>query len=513
MRSCRCGCCLALCVALWSPAALAAGPLGPNGSRIQTSRYAVDLSHGLVLDGSRPTGLGGAYVAIADGTDGMQQNPAAPALRLPYSFSDFDYDLSAGLTLPTAVASADYFNTGAQTTDVGVTSKRLDFVFVDAAALLQWGPWGFGVAFDVQNYGLQEAPDAVSGAARDELHALFVTGHVQLARTVGDVVIGGGLRLTGLSVMRTQLLSATETELFNTFGTALEAGGVWRPVGLPFRIGVAAHSAVNTDAAVVTPAVVFDAGDRILPGDPGNPTDFTTPGTLYLPNQVSLPWDVNVGIALQLGPRPMNPRWVNPAQVLARLTRYLEWRRRERQRRAAAEVRLVARTGGDVAAAKAARDAREATEAALDASLLERERQRVDRELRRRYAELARFYVLASASLVIVGPVDSGVGVESFLQRRVNRSGAHGSLSPRFGLESEVVPHYLKVRGGTYLEPTRFSTPEAAPRLHGTFGLDARLFPWSVFGLVSAGTCWRAGAVIDAAPRYLGWGVSLGVWH
>jgi hypothetical protein len=513
MRTVLCGSAVALCVLGFEHAALAAGPLGPNGSTIATSAYGVDLSHGLVLDGSRPTGLGGAYVAIGDGTDGMHQNPAAPALRTPYSFDDFDYDLGVGVTLPTTVASADYFNTGARTTNVGVSSQRLDFLFWSVAGLLQWGPWGVGAALDVQNYGLQAAADATTVGHRDELRASFLTGHVQLARAVGDVVVGGGFRLTGLSIVRTQGRNGVQSDLFDSSGSAVEAGAVWRPAELPFRIGASVHSSVNTDAVVVTDAVVFDATDRIIPGDPNQPGDFSVPGTLYLPDQVTLPWDVDVGVALQLGPRPMNPRWVNPRRVLLRLTRYLEWRRRERRRRAEAEIRRVERGGGDVAAARAALDAEEATASALDEARLARERDRVDRELRHRYADLARFYVLISASLVVVGPVSRGVGVESFLQRRVNRSGEHGSLSPRLGMESEIVPHYLEVRAGTYLEPTRFSTPNAAARLHATFGFDARLVPWSVFGLLPKDTCWRAGAVIDAAPRYLGWGASLGVWH
>jgi hypothetical protein len=126
---------------------------------------------------------------------------------------------------------------------------------------------------------------------------------------------------------------------------------------------------------------------------------------------------------------------------------------------------------------------------------------------------MARFYVLVSMSLLVTGPVSNAVGVESFLQRRVNRSGESVSLSPRLGVESEVIPHILRLRGGTYLEPTRFSDPRASQRVHGTFGLDVRLFPWSVFGLAEDGTTWRAAGVIDWSERYLGWGASVGIWH
>ena len=103
------------------------------------------------------------------------------------------------------------------------------------------------------------------------------------------------------------------------------------------------------------------------------------------------------------------------------------------------------------------------------------------------------------------------VGIESFLQRVVARSGERVSLSPRLGIETEFVPNWVRVRMGTYGEPTRFVT--SSNRLHGTFGFDVKLFPWSVFGLFEDGTEWRLSAAVDAAPRYLGWGAGIGVWH
>jgi hypothetical protein len=84
-------------------------------------------------------------------------------------------------------------------------------------------------------------------------------------------------------------------------------------------------------------------------------------------------------------------------------------------------------------------------------------------------------------------------------------------------VESEIIPHWVKLRAGSYYEPTRFRTSPSGEkltgRLHGTFGLDAKLFPWSVFGLFDEGTEWRAGGAIDQADGYFGWSVSIGVWH
>jgi hypothetical protein len=491
--------------------ARAAGPLPDDGERIQTSQYAVDLSHGLVLGGSRPTGLAGAYVAIGEGVDGMLYNPAAPGVRMPYSFDDCDYDLGVGITFPALVKSADFFNSGRRTTDVGVHSQGSEFLFLNVAGLLQWSAWGLGASFDLHNYGLIRSRDPVTGAARDELYARFLTGHLQLARAITDLVVGGGLRVTALSIVRRDTETGVETQLFDTPGTALEAGILWRPVGLPLRLGASAHSAVAADAAVMTGEVVQDAGDRVVP-DPDDPTNFDAPNTIYLPDRVTLPWAVSVGAAVQLGARPFNPRWINPTAVLANIRRHLRWRQHERRRRRDAQLRQVRGQGGDVRAARLALDAELETEAALDAEHWQRQKEQLDHDLRRRYDQLARFYVLLSAALLVTGPVDQGVGVESFLQQRVNRSGEQVSLSPRLGVESEAVPHWLRLRTGVYSEPTRFSIATSARRLHATFGADVRLFPWSVFGLFRQGTSWRLSGVIDAAPRYLGWGASVGIW-
>ena len=56
---------LALAVLFASRHAHAGGPIGGNGQPITTSEYSLDLYQGPLFAGSRVTGLGGAYVAIA----------------------------------------------------------------------------------------------------------------------------------------------------------------------------------------------------------------------------------------------------------------------------------------------------------------------------------------------------------------------------------------------------------------------------------------------------------------
>lgn len=492
--------------AVWS-APLYAQSLGPNGSRIRTSNYKVDLTEGPVLASTRVIGLGGAYTALADGTEGNTENPVAPAVRNRYSIDHFDYDIGFGLTFPESIANNDFFNTGDAHTDVGKASTS-GFVFLDLAGNLQLGSWGLGLTLDAQRYGLQLHGAQTASLGPGELDAEFLTGHLLLAKSfaTGQLLLGAGLRFTGMNLIAGNAPAIdTSSPLFSTTGTALEAGALWRPNGTRFRVGAALRSAVNSTAAGNSSVPVTN-GNHVI-GDP------TSSNAFFLPNDVALPWDASFGVAVQLGPRPFNPRWWDPSDLLRRLRRSVAVRERAREARRDRLVRAAKRRGGDVDAATRAIDAKLATEAALDDLDLDRAEKHVRDELKERYRSMSRFYFLITASLDVIGPVDNAVGIQSFLEQTVNRSGEHVDYSPRLGVETEVVPHWVKLRAGSYLEPSRFNTAIARSRIHGTGGFDVKLFPWTVFGLFDDGTEWRASGAIDLAARYFGWSAAIGVWH
>jgi hypothetical protein len=475
-----------------TPPALA---LPANGEPINTNDYSIDLYQGAVLAGTRVTGLAGSFVAIAETDAGNPINPASPGVRTPWSLGHFDYDWSLTATFPSSLRNSDYFNSGritqlptSQPSDFG------DFVFLNFSVNLQFGPWGFGLSSDLQRYALIRDQDPSLGIQRDRLQAQILVTRLQTAYGFdkGQFVVGVGARTPALSVIN----EADDRELFSTVGTGAELGFLWRPNNEHFRVGAALHSSVQTVAS----------GDRILyEADPLN--------QLYLPESLWLPWDVNFGLAVQLGPRPFNPPFVDPSAQIERVRRFVAWRERERQRRRVRELGAARRKGVDMGAAARAIDADLATEAALDQLHLETARRRVDRELARRYEELERLHVLLSASILVTGPVENAVGIESFLERTVQRSGETIVFSPRLALETEPIPRWLKLRAGTYVEPTRFADNDKGARVHGTIGLDQKLFHWEVFDLYPDGTHWRASASLDAARSYFGWSVAIGVWH
>lgn len=483
-----------MCMLPLTLAAPARAQLGPDGSRITTNDYAIDLFQGPVLASTRVMGLGGAYVAVGDFIEGNTQNPASPAVRTAHALDHDDWDLGFGITFPSSLSGSDFFNTGKGRTTIPTTAEQ-SFVALELAGNLQFGPWGIGAAVNTQQYALTRAE-----ASDDRLQSQIVNLNVQLARSFldGQLFVGVGLRTLGLSVLNTNAETQAERTLFESFGGNLELGTLLRPNGASYRIGAAFRAPVESqvDRQTTTARVLF----------PG------TPEELFLPNSVRLPWQVSLGFAYQFG-RLFNPRWYDPHTLIERTERYVRWRQSDRERRRQRLYDLAERAGGDVPAAKAAIDAHLDLEQAIDERSLQ-EAANVTRErLRERYRDLGRFYVLVSTALQIDGPVEDAVGVESFLERTVNRSGERTTLSPRLGVESEVIPHWVVLRGGTYIEPTRFASNPAGARVHGTGGADLKLGQWDVFGVWPDQYTWRLRGAVDAARDYFGWGVALGGWY
>jgi hypothetical protein len=471
----------------------ATGPLGPNGSPIRTSDYAIDLAAGPILAGPRALGLGGAYVAIAEGVDGNLQNPASPAVRAAWSRSHVDYDLAFGLVFPGSLSKTDYFNTGRGRTDLR-RSNQGEFALLAPIGNLQVGPWGVGLGLEVQRYGLQRRPDPTLGGNDEVVRGQISVIRTYLARAVddGQLVGGLGLNVTALDVTTANEIFTRNGNVFTTRGLSFEGGLLWRPSELPFRVGVALRAPVLTEVDARGNAV---AGDIVL----GEGAD-----AIWMPRRVKRPWSSDIGFALSLGPRPLNPEWLDPVVVLRRIDRYLERRDAARERR----VERAALRGPDELARVEQEAEREAEE---DDEYRDQQADRLYRLLGRRYKTLSRRYFLISTSLHADGDVAHAVGIESFLQGRTDRSGESVSLSPRFGVETEPIANWLQVRAGTYLEPSRFRG--TAPRKHATFGSTVRLFDWSLFGLLDDDSSLAASGAVDFGREYFGWAVSLGIWH
>ncbi len=472
------------CIVLLAPASASAQTtrLWPT---IGSNAYNIELFQGPVLAPLRVTGLGGAYGPYAEGTEGIPANAAAPAVRTPYSVKHFDWDLAFSVSFPGAFANTDFDNDGR----VGFSYS--DHTFYTLGGLIQAGRLGIGVLGDFQRYNL--TPNASPDAARSTLTIGRIHVQAGWAFFNNQLVVGAGIRGVWLSIDTSQ--PGHSQTLLRMAGASPEVGLLVRPDFQPWRIGATFRAPVRSIADL--PGVVEDsAGVRRAAG-------------LAVPNEVYLPWELQAGFAIQVGPRPINPKWLDP--YLQEEQARAELRETRRARRSAVEAELSSLS--DPARRERRKLEIEADETylrAIEDAKLDKLHDQMLSERRARYSNWPRQYVLVVVDALVTGPSPQAIGLESFLSQEVRRSGESINVTPRLGLEGEPVINAIKTRIGSYVEPARYA--ESNTRQHFTFGFDVRIYDYPGWGIL-APTSLRISAMADLAPRYQNLGVSIGAWH
>ncbi|HYP75913.1 MAG TPA: hypothetical protein VER12_08165 [Polyangiaceae bacterium] len=380
----------------------------------------IDTVRGTIRGSTRFIGLAGAFVAIADDTDGVAINPASAAVRLPYSWSAFNFSFGIDIGIATWLPKNDIYNAPQSSSPNSGGS-----LFGSFAILANYRHAGLGLAAEAeQNAATSKAQQGLS----TKLTANFGLMHPALAYGYfdGQLQLGAGLRILGFSF-------GGQRGVPLTAGIGYTAGLIVKPKAEQFRVGAAIEQPINAEVTATDGAA---------------------------PTLVHVPWTASFGFAYQFGRRPLNPRFVTA---------------RERAR---------ARAGG-----------REPTK---------EEEEQATQELFEEYQQRQTWYLLLSTELALIeGSGNVALGGSSALNRTL--------VSPRLGLETEVVPRYLRLRAGSYLElPT---TNEGHSRVHGTGGVDIKLFEWSVFGLVKPFDYWQLSLAADGARSYLNTSFSIGFWH
>jgi hypothetical protein len=278
-------------------------------------------------------------------------------------------------------------------------------------------------------------------------------------------------------------------------GIAPEVGVIVKPNNLPYRLGATLRAPVS-GKSFGRGAIQEDASgvDRA--------------GPFIIPSRVVLPWEFEGGVAFQLGPRPLNPPWVNPHDVERPLTDHVAAARAMRAHENALELEKLQEPDRSKRRAEILRE--EESLRAIEDAHMDEESTRLREVRRARYENWPRERLLILASVLVAGASDSAVALEGFLEQRLDYVGRSVTVTPRFGFESEPIVNFLRARVGTYIEPSRFEDGHA--RQHFTFGADFRLFPFSPFGIFGD-QVWRAGFASDLAPRYANWGFGIGAWH
>ena len=446
--------------ALALPLLLHALPLAaqdaPPTSGFRSNDFAIDLFTGPVLGSARMVGMAGAYGAIATGIDGSMINPAGYAERAEEEIDSWEWELTGGIWLGGLFSRNDFDNNGKR------AQEAKNAFQLSLGGRIQVSSSGFGVTLSSQTYELDQ------GAGHYELDFVTYRFGTAYAFMRGSLVLG--LAGRGISFAISDASGDETSELVSFDGLGAELGVLIRPAYERYRVGAVLRSPVSSK--VDSEDAVEDVnGVRMVRG-------------FVLPQEVRVPWEVQLGFAYQFGERRSNVPWRNPNQI-----------KREVRAQLADGTYVPPPQNGGPPYPELPSDSKGALSAAM-----EHEREAARRYLRHQ----PRRYVLLSSDLLFYGRTANGQSVQAFVAQKPEASGRKVSIGVRVGAESEVVENRLKLRCGSYLEPSRFQRANYRP--HGTFGSDVRLFDlwnWSI----------RASATLDLAPRYFDWGLSVGFWH
>jgi hypothetical protein len=114
---------------------------------------------------------------------------------------------------------------------------------------------------------------------------------------------------------------------------------------------------------------------------------------------------------------------------------------------------------------------------------------------------------LVAGDLVFFESSDNAVGVESVLAQKQQPIGEENAASVRIGTELETMPGRLRLRLGSYYEPSFYEG--VASRTHLTGGFEVRMFHSSIWGEYD----WGLTLAADSARDYLNIVAALGFWY
>lgn len=291
-----------------------------------------------------------------------------------------------------------------------------------------------------------------------------------------QICVGAGVRMAYMGISEE---SGQSGNVISMFGVAPQLGLIVKPEDKQFRVGVTGRMPVSATSN-------FTVESLIRQQQPDGSTIQRVGATSFItPSRVVQPWEIELGVAYQLGPRPLNPRWIEPRDHELELEREVSRARAlrlENQRAVIAALpsstpfeRLErARRLGIMAREEAA--AREIEDAELKDAKKTLEAQRDAR-----YHNWPRERVLLLASLLMTGPSEDAVALEGFIDQRRELVGQRVTIMPRAAVESEAIPQPPEDPRGLYLQPSRFA--DGSSREHLTVGFDVRVFRFDVWGL------------------------------
>jgi hypothetical protein len=409
----------------------------------------------------------------------------------------YDYWLALGVTYP--FNSGDFYNSGRVVGDTRNLGEDTFFFLIPGVYFQMWN-LGIGLTIESQFIKLQGVPNPVT-MEQETLRLRFTTFHIQAGYGFldGQLIIGGGLRILRQRTFLSDR-AISDGDAYQALGLGAEVGVMFRPHHKRWSLGGSLFPKASTGIRSRVNATPTPDGDIIV-------------GDYYLPRATTIPTTGSVGFSYQFGPRPTNPPWISAEKLAVDELERLKRRKKAAEKAEEEEIAAAkARGGPDVELCVQAVKQKYARKyAKIKQSRKEMKKLAWDM-LRKRYRQgWPRRYYLLAADLWFNGRLTNGVGVESFIFQTVQRSGETVTISPRLGFETEAWPKRMKLRAGTYLEPTRFA--ESTPRVHGTFGFDVNVVKWSVFGIWPEDYRWQIQVALDLARSYGSFSFGIGGWY
>lgn len=464
---------------------------------ITDSKYTLEYFQGPVTSSSRVMGLAGAFAALAEGCEGEYSNAASPAVRPWYSLSKLDYDICLGFTAPGAFGGTDFENAGR-----GADANRFkNSATLNVGLQLVYGLFGATVLLDTFSLALTTDASATTTIAVNRVTSSIATSFLD-----GHLLVGIGFRSLVFQGGQRAGFARDDASLFNASGTGLQVGAVFMPTRLPLRLGATFRDRIHIDGIQGNPAESMFGGNQVAAG-------------LILPERVIIPAEIEVGAAIEFGRRVFNPDWVDPTTHEDLIRARYERKALERE---GAYAKILDETR------EADRNRKRAELERRDLEMQDREKEEMNKEiqeverLRRERTKLYSrktailhldlLYTAPVGSTLIGGTLATATSITGFAEQKKFAYGdaTVGFFSPRVALETEVIPMWLILRGGTYMEPSLYD--QGHPRAHLTGGFDFRLIrfnPWGLFGE----SPWRFRFAFDGAPRYTNFGFSIGKYH
>jgi hypothetical protein len=236
--------------------------------------YGLDLYQGTAIGSSRVVAMGGATVAIGEGSAGMIYNPAAAAVRPATDNDRWSWDAHVDWLVP--APGTDHDNNGEAHTEID------DTLVLTAGILGQFKEWALGVGFVFEQHKVEIGPD-------EKADPTLMVLHLVLARSFWDeqLTLGLGLRAGQFSIGRIVGEDPSQV-LFSISGTGLEVGAVWRPPDRSLRAGVTAALPVSGKQVSTDECDPMDCNGYILP------------------ERVEVPWQLAIGVGWRAAPTRWN---------------------------------------------------------------------------------------------------------------------------------------------------------------------------------------------------------------